>query len=364
MRLHIYFARRFLTSFGVVLAALGGVLALFSLIEQISSHGDAGASFAQLFGLMLLDVPSGIYDILPLIVVLATLTLFLSLARSSELVITRATGRSAIKALVAPVTVAFLLGVLAVTVFNPIAAATRVQHDLASDQLEGGGGNTLSIGQNAIWLRQGDETQQTVIRANRAEFEGTLLHDVTFVTFDGEGRLVRRVEAERARLADGLWNLENAKGWPLTAENPEAAAATFEVATLRSGLTKEQIRDGFGSPATIPFWDLPDFIRNLESAGFSARAHQVWFHRELALPLLLVSMVLIGAGFTMRHTRFGRTGLMLLLSLATAFTLYFIRNFAQILGESGQIPVELAAWGVPIAAILLPLGLIFHMEDG
>jgi len=53
-----------------------------------------------------------------------------------------------------------------------------------------------------------------------------------------------------------------------------------------------------------------------------------------------------------------------LLALALGFSLFFIRNFAQILGENGQIPVLLAAWGPPVAALLLPLGLLLHLEDG
>jgi len=102
----------------------------------------------------------------------------------------------------------------------------------------------------------------------------------------------------------------------------------------------------------------------LEDAGFSARRHQVWFQMELARPLFLATMVLIGAGFTMRHSRFGQTGLMVLFAVLLAFGLYFIRNFAQILGENGQIPIFWAAWTPPVAGILLSLGIILHMEDG
>jgi lipopolysaccharide export system permease protein len=46
------------------------------------------------------------------------------------------------------------------------------------------------------------------------------------------------------------------------------------------------------------------------------------------------------------------------------FGLYFIRSFAQILGENGQIPIALAAWAPPIASICLALGLLLHAEDG
>ena len=106
------------------------------------------------------------------------------------------------------------------------------------------------------------------------------------------------------------------------------------------------------------------FIRQLEQAGFSARRHKVWFQSELARPLFLVAMVLVGAAFTMRHTRFGGTGPAVLSAVLLGFSLYFARSFATILGENGQLAVMLAAWAVPIAANLLALGLLLHAEDG
>ena len=77
-----------------------------------------------------------------------------------------------------------------------------------------------------------------------------------------------------------------------------------------------------------------------------------------------MAMVLVGAAFTMRHTRFGGTGLSVLTAVLLGFCFYFIRNFAQILGENGQIPVALAGWAPPIASILLTMGLLLHAEDG
>jgi lipopolysaccharide export system permease protein len=133
---------------------------------------------------------------------------------------------------------------------------------------------------------------------------------------------------------------------------------------LPSDLTADTIRDSFGAAQAIPIWDLPAFIAGLERAGFSARAYRVWLHMELALPVLLAAMVLIAAGFTMRHARGGRTGRMVMLALAAGFFIFFLRNFAQVLGENGQIPVIMAAWTPPVAAAMLALGLLLHLEDG
>ncbi len=52
------------------------------------------------------------------------------------------------------------------------------------------------------------------------------------------------------------------------------------------------------------------------------------------------------------------------MAVLLGFGLYFIRNFAQILGENGQVPVAMAAWAPPIASIMLTLGLLLHAEDG
>ena len=163
--------------------------------------------------------------------------------------------------------------------------------------------------------------------------------------------------------ADGV--LQQAKTWNLTAANPETQAVeTASGLRVASNLTPDSIRDSFGTPSAIPIWELPDYIAGLERAGFSARSHRVWFQMELALPLLLATMVLVAAGFSMRHARFGNTGTMVLLAMLMGFLIFFLRNFAQVLGENGQIPIALAAWSPPLAALCLSLGLLLHLEDG
>ena len=365
MTLHLYFARRFIKSCVSVLLVFFAILSLVDLVEQIRRFGSTETSFGTLLVLTVLNVPDALYRILPLITILATLSLFLALARSSELVVTRASGRSALKSLIAPVVMSLLVGILAVAVFNPIVAATQKQYEVMTQRISGVA-STLSVSSEGLWLRQGSPDGQTVIRADRANLDGTVLFDVTFLGYAPDGSPSFRIEADQAELVTGAWSITNAKEWRFdtNAVIPEIDAFESPQMSLASNLTRAQILDSFGTPSAVPIWELPRFIARLEAAGFSARVHRTFLHMELALPVLLVAMVLVGAGFTMRHTRFGRTGLMVLLALGLGFTLYFIRNFAAILGENGQIPIVLAAWGPPIAAVLLPLGLLLHLEDG
>lgn len=364
MILHFYIARKFLWTFLAIMAVFFAFLMLLDLVEQMRKFG-GDISFGDVLRLTLLNTPEALYQILPLVMILSTIALFIGLARSSELVVTRAAGRSALAALVAPVTVAALIGTLAVAMMNPIVAATSKRYYDLRETYKNGGTQALSFGSEGLWLRQGDSSGQTVIRAARANPEATVLYDVSFVAYAPEGGPTRRIEAKEARLAGGFWELSDAKVWPLTAGiNPEANSAFHALLKVRSTLTQDNIRDSFGNPSAVSIWDLPNYISRLELAGFSARRHSVWFQMELARPLFLVAMVLVGAGFTMRHTRLGRTGLAILSSIMLGFALYYIRNFAQILGENGQLNIMLAAWIPPVASILLAMGLILHMEDG
>ena len=168
MILYRYFARRFLTAFLLVFGVFTGIVLMIEVVEQIRSLRNETVGFSETLELAMLHLPSLMYPILPLIVILATLMMFLGMARSSELVVTRAAGRSGMKSLIAPMAVALMLGVLSVAVFNPIVAATSKRYEATANRYVSGSESVLSISQEGLWLRQGNTDGQTVIqRAKR-----------------------------------------------------------------------------------------------------------------------------------------------------------------------------------------------------
>ncbi len=365
MILHIYFAKRFLWQFFGTLVIFVAFLTLIDLVEQMRRFDSDVVGFSGILEMTLLNAPAAIYQILPLVMILSSVSLFLTLARSSELVVTRAVGRSAIAMLVSPVTTSLLIGIVAVAVVNPLVAATSKRFLQLEAQYKNEQDNAVSIGREGLWLRQGDETGRTVIHARAMKQRLTQLLDVTFLNYNIVGDPTTRIVANSAQLTDAGWVLSDAKIWQIASDdNPEETAKRVPIMTLKTSLTPDKIRDRFSSPAVVPIWDLPRHIAELEQAGFSPRRHEVWLQMELARPLFLMAMVLVGAGFTMRHTRFGKTGVAVLAAIMLGFGLYYVRNFAQILGENGQLPMLVAAWTPPIASILLALGLLLHMEDG
>lgn len=372
MNLSAYVARLFSRSLIMIALIFAAILFLIDFIEEIRRFARSDIGMTGAAKLAALNITSSFYSILPLITLLAAITLFLNLSRTSQLVAMRASGRSGIRITGSPTVTAALYGILAVAILNPLVAATSKQYDVQVARIEANGAETISLGESAVWLRQslvvpspdGEKSGQIVIRANRASPDATTLYNATFMLFTPDEGPIGRIEAEKATLRNGNWHLTNSKEWPLTADNPELVAVSHATLDIPTELTAERIRDGFGAPESVPFWQLPGYIRDLERAGFSAQRHKVWFQTELARPLMMVAMVLVAAVFTMRNMRGRKMGVLVLGAFASGVVLFFLRNMAQVLGDNGDIPPVLAGWAPPLIAIMFALGVLLQLEDG
>jgi lipopolysaccharide export system permease protein len=129
---------------------------------------------------------------------------FLGLARSSELVVVRAAGRSGLRFLVTPLLVAVLLGcrgggaVQSSGCGNLEGAMTTMRAALSQ------GGRIGAVGgrYRAMAAAGIGETGQTVIQAARSGLDGTELFGVTFLTF----RPGRPADyQDRSRNRDAWW---------------------------------------------------------------------------------------------------------------------------------------------------------------
>jgi lipopolysaccharide export system permease protein len=360
-----YIAARFLTTLLGAAAIVYALTVLIGLLELLRRNDGGEADFLQLLSIAALTGPKIALMALPFTAMLASLASFARMARASELIVTRAAGVSAWSIIAPAAAVATAIGVLGFSGLNPLAAATAMRAETLKDRLWSGG-QTFSISGEGLWLRQPHGAGQIVIYARGADASASMVRDVTFFVYEGANVISARIDAARATLAPGLWRLEDATRRDLDpgADAPLAPPETFDALTLDTNLTPAQILESFSPPETISFWSLPEFIRALEAAGFAADRHRLHWHAQLAQPLLLGAMVMIGAAFSMRHARQGGLGAMALWAVVTGFAFYFITDVSKTLGANGQVAPALAAWAPPAAAALFAAGLLLHLEDG
>lgn len=364
--LSLYISRLFALAVIGMLLALSGLVALFDFIELLRrSASRPEASFGLVSQIAALRLPYIAIQILPFAVLLGGILCFWRLTRSSELIVARAAGVSAWEFLAAPTLVAMLFGAIATAVISPVSSVMLARAENMDNAYLRSGGGPLALNGGQLWLRQSDRTLApqgvAIIHAHGVEVHGPRLsaREVSVFRLDGADHLLSRIEATRAVLADGVWRLENARSI-----RPDQLPEPPRTLTLPTDLTVSRVQESFASPDTLSVWALPDFIALLERSGFSSIRHRLHFQALLALPLLAATMTLVSAGFSMRPARRGGVARMIGSGVAAGFALFVISKMAEEFGQSGALPIVLAAWAPTAAGLMLALTLLLHTEDG
>src|SRR6478609_2786567 len=118
-----YFGLRFLTAVLLVFAGIFALVTLVDYIEMMRRAGDIPNVSAVLVAkTSFYRVPQVVERIMPFCVLIGAMSCYLNLSRRLELVIARAAGMSAWQFVSPALVMAFLLGLIATTIYNPISA--------------------------------------------------------------------------------------------------------------------------------------------------------------------------------------------------------------------------------------------------
>ncbi len=362
--LSYYLGRQFLSSVMLVYGGLFGLVFLIDLVELLRrAAGREGIPFGTVLEMTLLKVPQTSVMLLPYAVMIGMMLSLARLTRSSELIVARAAGISVWQFLAPGVGLMLALGAFFLSVVTPISATMLARYERLEAKVLTGQASLLSVSSSGLWLRQQEyrnaEIGEYIVHALRVSEQGERLWDVTVFVFNTEGIFLRRLDAGEALLVQGEWQLRDA-----LLSIPGKPPQHLDAMRLPTALTVKQIQDSFSSPETLSFWQLPAFIHTLEGAGFSAMRHRLYFQQLLSTPLLLASMVLLAALFSMRLPRRGGVIILITCGLMTGFSLLFVTDIIHALGLSGTLPLVLSAWMPPLACALSGLALLLHMEDG
>lgn len=348
---------------GVTIALLIVLLSilLIDLVEQMRSVGSrVELSLLDALRLTLLKTPMLIEQTLPFVVLAGTMMSVIGLNRTSELVAMRASGVSAWRFLAPAVAVGVALGVIVITLVNPIGSRfyqlfEAEKAEALSDYAQSGGGT-------GVWIRQGDSDGQVVIHADSVDQSGARLSGATFMFFEVREtalRFTRRIQATTAELKPGFWQLTD-----LVEATPGGRPQRHAHLAIPTNLDPTELLDRFVAPATLSFWDLPGFIREAREAGFAPTRYELKWQSLLAYPLMLATMAGLGAAFSLQLQRLGNLARWGATGVGIGLFLFFYSQLAGAFAITQTVPAAVAAWSAPAAGMFIALAMVAFLEDG
>ncbi len=354
-----YVAKRFLISIVGAFVVCACLILMIDLIELLRLTRRAqDLSVATLIWIGLLRLPAFTELLLGFAVLVGSITALLSLNRKSEITVMRSAGMSVWQFLRPGIVVTLLFGIFAVVAFNPLAASARFEAERLVADLFGVDAGLLGKGEGS-WLRQDGPDGESVLNAQAAANQGLSLSGVIAFLFDPKGHFIERIDAERATLQDGYWELHK-----VTVARPQREAETFSKYSLSTRLTRERVSEALGSEIAISFWQLPALIEEAEKLRLSATKYRMQHAILLSRPALLIAMVILAATVSLRSFRSGGIQIMVLTGMVGGIGLFLLVEVSRQIGVTGLISPTLAVW-VPIAvSLLVSLTVLLHQEDG
>lgn len=354
-----YFLRRYLTA----VAQVVGIIIVIAFLVDFTEFARRAASWPDYtFGkglyLSAMRMPMIAMLIWPFVALIAAMLTLVTLNSRYELVVVRSAGVSAWQFLAPICFGAGLVGLIAVTLVNPLAARSLA----AVQELEMAfrGWTVDTSDELALpWLVESTPQGTTIIGAARTARRGLLLGDAVFLLIDREGTLTDRYDARAATLERGRWQLEDVR-------HTDAMKQTRRIVSAEIGtsINAELIQQRLTEPNIIPIYELPAVIKAARVLGMSAGRFATHFHSLLALPALMIAMTLIAATASLRFARMGQSATVLMGGLLSGFLLYVALITFTAFGNVGFLPPVLAAWTPVAVAFFFGVTFLLHREDG
>lgn len=330
-----FLLRRFFYGVGLVMLVVCGIILAVTFVERLPANPNAGAALSESWIRLLEYVPL----FLPLAVFMGTLLASYNLTKSSEKIIIASAGLSPYQMAKPFLIGAALIGIIATTLVNPYSVSLSAKN-ITSDH--------LMLIDDAIWLREASDNGYITMNAKKMHKSGDILlfEDATIYLQDQTFKVHQRVEAETITLSDAGLDATNATSWD---DNGIPTKTSWHKETL---LTPQTVLDRYLQPDQISFWELPKFIKKMQSIGVPVRGHLVQLWTLLFLPLTMVAMATLGVAFSQTHQRRNYSfGIKFGTGVITCFALYFMINMFNAFGSTGILPPLLAIVAPPLIII-------------
>jgi lipopolysaccharide export system permease protein len=360
-----YISIRYLQSLGISLLTVLFFILLIDGSDQLNFFSANGLNASNAILNIFLRMPMLTLEAMALIIMLSSILTFTWLSNSNEIAILKASGKSAFRILLPIVVITLVIGLFGTFIGGPLVSTTMRASDTVLERYNLTNKNSFSVSDNDIWLRDKSDRIDMVIRASQMNSTATVFYDLVFFEFYGQDKLNRKIKASKAILRENFWELTDVNILKNNLKpDIKSKAIAIKYLNIPTSLTNEQITDSFADPRVISIYSINQFISRLETSGYTATRHKLFFLTELSRPIFFTAMLFIAAMFLLRtESKFSRS-INIFLCIFIGFLLFSVQKIFESFALTEQVPLSLVAFGPSSCAILIFSGILLHIEDG
>jgi lipopolysaccharide export system permease protein len=288
-----------------------------------------------------LSLPSRLYELIPISVLIGSVYGLVRLAQSSEFTILRTSGLGPGRALRTLLLLGLGFTALTITIGDYIAPPA----DRAAQLLKAEYRGQISIGETGAWLKERAEGAQSSVNIKSMDANG-VLQKISIFEFSETGQIQATINAEKAVIEDDGWHLQNVVVNRFNSSNTTGLRTERidqEKLLWSSTITADMIAVTLLRPDRMKTLDLFHYVKHLEANNQEARRYEIEFWRKVFYPLSCLVMVVLALPFAYLHFRAKGTAGYVFAGVMIGISFFLLNNVFGYIGN-------LRAWEPWVAA--------------
>ncbi len=321
----------------VVLVTVGfiALFFFFDFVEELQAMGRfsaVGYKLPQAMAYVALMVPSHVYELLPITVLIGTIFVMARFAQSSEFTILRTSGLGPWRALRTLLLLGVGFVVFTFAVGDYVAPLADRTAQLLKSQFQG----RITVGKTGAWLKEKQAYGNYAVNVGALDSDGNM-KDVRIFEFDNQGYLVSMTQGQTARFGEhDDWLLDKVDRTEFTTDQQATHVDRTFADNFRwpSQISAEMVAAAVLRPERMGTIDLFQYIRHLEANGQSAQKYQVQFWKKVFYPMSCLVMVVLALPFAYLHFRSGSIASYVFGGVMAGISFVLLNN---VLGDLGTL---------------------------
>lgn len=350
-----YLVREFLMYLGFGLGIGTALFVVVDLLQTLDRYLRTKPPLTYILEHFVYRLPAGLYQGLPVIVLVSTIFLFLTLSRQHELTALKAAGVSLYRVSLPILLLAFGVSVGSV-VFQETLLPVLNSKGEEVDKIKIRGELPRHLQRRTqIWYRS---SESRFFKVDLLDPAGRQMDGLTILEIDRSFRLLNRLDAARARWAPRGWEFE--RGWFREfGADGSVESVPFTLTSLELPETVEDFIYIQKPADTMSFRELRAYMNKLQEGGHQVGKYVLQLYAKLSFPLVHVIMALVAIPFALQWPRGGRiVGIALAIALSMGY--WVVNSLALSFAKADLLPPLLAAWTANIVFAGLGISLFLR----
>jgi lipopolysaccharide export system permease protein len=350
-----YLSREIYGSLLLVFTSLLMLFAFFDFLGELNDLGKGGYSLGYVFLYVLLTVPTRIYELFPVAVLIGTIFALVQMAANSELTIYRSSGASLKQMIFALLKIALPLMVLSLLCGEFIAPPSmKMAQELRLKALNA----QVSFREfrSGVWVKD----EHSFVNVKNV-LPDTSLQNLSIYEFDDNFSLVNITSALHATyVKEGEWHLE---GVMQTTFDKQGAQIFREAQKeWHSGITPDILRVLMVVPEQMSAWNLYLYTQHLKENKQESLRYEIEMWNKVLYPFAVMVMMLLALPFASYQKRQGGVSSKIFTGIVLGLSFYFIGRLFAHLGTLNNWQPLLSASAMTVIFLLLALGMLWRTE--